>query len=149
MADITRPKKILVSVSGSKADEEAVELACLLAHKQKARIFVVYVVEVKHSLPLDAEIASEAEKAEKILTRAEEIAEQQDYAVETDVVQAREVGPAIVDEAMDMKADLLIMGIGYKKRFGQFSLGTAVPYVLKEAPCPVLVYREPIFGGES
>lgn len=134
--------RILVPVSGSSADEEAVKLACSLAKKAKAKIYVVYVIQVKRSLPLDAEIDSEVKKAEEVLTRAEDIAAEQDYEVETDLLQAREVGPAIVDEAMEKDVNLILMGIGYKKRFGVFSLGVAVPHVLKEAPCRVLVLRE-------
>lgn len=134
--------RILVPVSGDKADEETVKLACSLAKKSKAKIYVVYVIQVKRSLPLDAEIDSEIKKAEEVLSRAEDIAAEQDYEVETDLLQAREVGPAIVDEAMEKDVNLILMGIGYKKRFGVFSLGVAVPHVLKEAPCRVLVLRE-------
>lgn len=137
-------KRILVPVSGSRADEEAIKLACSLAKKPKAKIYVVYIIQVKRSLPIDAEIEPEIKKAEEVLTRAEDIASEQDYEVETDLLQSREVGPAIVDEAMERDIDLILMGIGYKKRFGVFSLGMAVPHVLKEAPCPVILYREPV-----
>jgi nucleotide-binding universal stress UspA family protein len=58
------------------------------------------------------------------------------------VLQAREVGPAIVDEAVERDVNLILIGMDYKKRFGEFSLGRVVPYVLKEAPCRVLLYRE-------
>jgi len=141
--------RILVPVSGSSADAEAIKLACSLAKKSKAKIYVVYIIQVKRSLPLDAEIEPEIKKAEEVLTRAEDIASEQDYEVETDLLQAREVGPAIVDEAMEKDIDLILMGIGYKKHFGVFSLGMAVPHVLEEAPCRVLLYREPISKGDK
>lgn len=133
---------ILVAVSGNGADEETIKLACDLAKKSKARICVVYIIEVKRSLPLDAVIESEVQKAEEVLTRAEDIAAERDYEVETDLIQAREAGSAIVDEAMERGVDLILMGITYKSRFGVFTLGSAVPYILKEAPCRVLLYRE-------
>ncbi len=136
-------EKILVPVSGNSADEETIKLACSLAKKSKAKIYVVYVIQVKRSLPLDAGIESEIKKAEDVLTRAEDIAAEEDYEVETDLLQAREVGPAIVDEAMEREVNLILMGIGYKKRFGMFSLGMAVPYILKEASCRVMLLREP------
>lgn len=134
----------MVAISGKDADVEAVKLACDLAKKSKAKVHVVYVIEVKRSLPLDAVIEPEIEKAEKVLTRAEDIASDRDYEVETDLIQAREVGPAIVDEAMERDADLILMGVTYKKRFGTFSLGRVIPYVLEEAPCRVLLCREPV-----
>jgi nucleotide-binding universal stress UspA family protein len=120
-----------------------VKLACDLAKKPKAKIYVVYVIEVKRSLPLDAVIESEIHRAEEALAHAEDVASDKDYEVETDLIQGRDAGPAIVDEAMDKEVDLILMGFTYKKRFGVFNLGRVIPYVLEEAPCRVLLYREP------
>ena len=135
-------KQILVTVAGNEADEEAMKLACRMARKDKGKIWAVTVVAIKRVLPLDAEIDSEIQKAENLLDRMEVIADEEDYEVETDVLQAREVGPAIVDEAVERGVDLILMGIRYKRRFGQFSLGNVVPYVLKNAPCPVILYEQ-------
>jgi len=33
--------------------------------------------------------------------------------------------------------------VPYKKHYGEFCLGDVVPYVLKNAPCPVLLYHHP------
>jgi nucleotide-binding universal stress UspA family protein len=135
-------KQILVPVAGTSADEEAMKLACRLARKDKGKIWAVSVVTIKRALPLDAEVDSEIQNAEDILDHVESIAEEEDYEVETDVLQSREVGPAIVDEAVERGVDLILMGIRYKRRFGQFSLGNVVPYVLKNAPCPVILYEQ-------
>jgi nucleotide-binding universal stress UspA family protein len=135
-------KKILVPVSGTEADIETVKLACRLAKKDKGKVWAVSVVAIKRALPLDAEIDSEIKKAEDILDRVETVAGEENYEVETDVLQAREVGPAIVDEAVERGVSLILMGIVYKQRFGQFSLGNVVPYVLKNSPCPVILYQQ-------
>ena len=136
--------KILVPVSGDRGDEEAIDLACRIAKRTKAKIYVVYVIRVKRALPLDAEIEPEVGKAEEVLSHAEDLADEQEYEVETDLLQAREVGPALVDEVIERGIDLVVMGMVYKKRFGEFSLGNVVPYVLKNAPCRVLLCREPV-----
>ena len=133
---------ILVPVTGTEADEEAMKLACRLAKKNKARIRAVYVITVKRALPLDAEIKPEIQKAEGILDHIERVAEEQDYEVETDLLQAREAGPTIVDEAVEQEVDLILMGVKYKRRFGQFSLGNTVLYVLRNAPCRVILYHQ-------
>ncbi len=135
-------KKILVPVAGTEADNEAMRLACRLAKKDKGKVWAVCVVTVKRALPLDAEIDSEIQGAEDALDQVERIAEEEDYEVETDVLQTREVGPAIIDEAVERGVNLILMGIKYKRRFGQFSLGSVVPYVLKNAPCPVILYQQ-------
>jgi nucleotide-binding universal stress UspA family protein len=139
-----KPKKILVATSGDTTDEEVVQLACEMAKKSKAEVYVVYVIEVNRSLPLDAVVEPDIAKAEAILTRAEDIAAENDYEVETDLIQSREAGAAIVDEARERNIDLILMGITYKKRFGTFNLGRAIPHVLEEAPCHVLLLRENI-----
>jgi len=138
-------KKILVPISGNGADEEAIKLACTLAKRHKAEIYVVYVIEVERSLPLDAQVDSEMEKAEEVLTHAEDVAADIGYDIETDLLQAREAGPGVVDEAMERGIDLIIIGVGYKRRLGMFDLGETIPYVLKEAPCRVLLYRGSIY----
>ena len=137
-------KRILVPISGNGADGGAIELACALAKKSKAKVYIVYIIEVERSLPLDAQVDAEVEKSEEILTRAEDIAADLGYDIETDLLQAREAGPGIVDEAMERRVDLIVMGVGYKMHFGEFDLGKAIPYVLKEAPCQVLLFREHI-----
>lgn len=136
--------RILVPVIGAEADEEAMKLACGLAKKNKGKICAVYVISIERALPLDAEIESEIKKAEDMLNHIESIAEEEGCRIETDLLQAREAGPAIVDEAVEREVDLILMGVAYKRRFGEFSLGNAVPYVLKNAPCHVILYHQPI-----
>ena len=135
-------KRVLVPVVGTEADEDTMKLACRLAKRDKGKVWAVSVVAVKRALPLDAEIDSEVQNAEDILDRVEGVAEEEDYEVETDIIQAREAGPAIIDEAVERGVDLILMGIKYKRSFGQFSLGSVVPYVLKNAPCPVILYQQ-------
>ncbi|GAI11626.1 unnamed protein product, partial [marine sediment metagenome] len=110
--------------------------------KNKAKIRAVYVITVKRALPLDAEIEPEIQKAEGILDHIDRVAEEQDYEVETDLLQAREAGPTIVDDVVEQEADLILMGVKYKRRFGQFSLGSTVLYVLRNAPCRVILYHQ-------
>lgn len=136
--------RILVAVKGYSADREAIRLACSISSRKKGKIFVVYVIEVRRALPLDAELEPEIRKGEEILDHAERLARELDCDVETELLQARDVGPALVDDVVDKGVDLIIIGIGYKKRFGEFSLGSIAPYILKNAPCQVLVYREPV-----
>lgn len=141
--------RILVPVVGSKVDGDAMRLACWLAKKAKGKIWAVYVITVKRVLPLEAEIEPEISKAEDILDKVEKIAEEEDYETATDVLQARDAGSAIIDEAISRNIDLILMGIRYKTQFGQYSLGSVIPYVLKNAPCPVIFYHEYIPAKEK
>ena len=149
MSDFPEVSKALVAVKGEKVDEEAITLACTMAKGRKGKVYVVYVIEVKRALPLDAEIEPEVQKAEQVLKRAERIAHDVGFVVETEVLQAREAGPAIVDEAVERGVDTIFMGMPYKKHFGEFDLGSAIPYVLKNAPCRVSLWRETMESGSS
>ena len=57
--------RILVATSGDSTDDEVVALACDLAKKSKAEVFVVYIIEVNRTLPLDAVVEEDIAKAEK------------------------------------------------------------------------------------
>lgn len=141
-------KKVLVPVNGTKADEAALRLACSQARRNKGKILVRCVIQVKRTLPLDADIEPEIERGEQVLEQAERIAEDEDYEVQTELLQARDVGVAVVEEALEQGVDLVLIGLEYKKHFGQFSLGSIVPYVLKNAPCRVMILREPVAARE-
>jgi nucleotide-binding universal stress UspA family protein len=134
--------KILVPVAGTEADNETVKLACEFARKEKATLLVVHVIPIELSLPLNTELVPEVKKGETILEQAEKIAIERGCEVETDLLQARAVGPSIIDEAVERQVDLIFMGLAYKRIFGQYSLGDITPYVLKNAPCPVILFQQ-------
>src|SRR2546428_5047227 len=91
-------RRILVPINGSPTDDEAVSLACRLARRQRARVYVITILEVRRSLALDAAAEAEVERAERLLDHAEQIGAELDVEVDTELLQAREAGPAIVDE---------------------------------------------------
>ncbi len=134
--------KIMVAVGGHKVDEETVKLACRLAKDRGAKLYGVHVIEVNRSLPLSAPVEHLVEHGEEVLEEVEQLAAEAGVAVETEMVQARDTGPAIVGEAEEWGADSIVMGLPYKRRFGEFFLGKTVPYVLKNASCRVILYRE-------
>ena len=116
-----------------------------LAAKTKAELIAVHVVEIDWTLPLDADIAGRSEEVQHVLDSAEAIAEAFKVRMEPVLLQARDVAAAIVDEATERGADLLVSGLPYRKRFGgEFAIGRTIPYILQNAPCTVWVVREPM-----
>ena len=80
-----------------------------------------------------------------MLDSAETVAEESKVRLEPVLLQARDVGAAIVDEAVERDADLLVLGVPFRTRFGgEFAIGRTIPYVLQNAPCTVWVVREPM-----
>jgi nucleotide-binding universal stress UspA family protein len=121
----------------------AVEFACSIAKRTRGKVHVVHVIEVRRALPLDADLTVEAQRGEDILTQAETAARRQDFEVEGDLLQARDAGHAIVDEALEQQADAIIIGVPFNRPFGEFELSRVPSHVLRTAQCEVVLLRMP------
>ena len=132
---------IAVVVGGKKLDNELVRLACYMAKKAKRKVHLVHVIEVPRTLPLKAVMTRESENADKLLTEALIIAEESGCNAVAEVVQAREAGPAIVDEARDHACALIMLGM-VRDPQKMHDLGKTIPYVLLNAPCRVWVVQD-------
>ncbi len=145
MADASAPpfRRAVVALSGGRTDRRIVALAADIAKAGRAELVGIHVVEIDWTLPLDADVAGRSEDAQRVLDIAETTAESVRYRLETVLLQARDVGAAIVDEATEREADLIICGLPFRRRFGgDFTVGRTIPYILKNAPCAVWVIRE-------
>ena len=151
MPEASKPvfRRAVIALSGGQFDNAIVRLALEVGRQSHAELIAVHVVELDWTQPLDADVAERSEEAQRVLDAAEAIAESMHGRLESVLVQARDVGAAIVDEAAARDADMLILGLPYRTRFGgDFAIGRAVPYALKNAPCAVWVVREPM-GEET
>lgn len=140
-------KRVVIALNGGSSDARIVRLVTALANAKggNVELIAVHVVEIDWTLPLDADVAGQSEEAQRVLDQAESVAEAVKARLEPVLLQARDVGAALVDEAVERGADLLVAGLPYRKRFGgDFAIGRTIPYVLKNAPCAVWVVREPI-----
>jgi nucleotide-binding universal stress UspA family protein len=148
---LTAPfRRAVLGLNGGPTDALVVKLGCQLAKPYKADLIALHVVEVDWTHDLSEDVASDNEQASSVLDLAEGIAEKFQVTLQCELLQARDVGAAIVDEATELHADLVILGLAYRKKFGgDFALGRTVPYVLQNAPCQVFVVREPIATSEA
>jgi len=128
-------------VDGSQAAMDALALACVLAKRNKGKVYAVYVIEVARTMPLDADLSPEAREGEEILARAEQVADALDFEVTGELLQARDAGHAIVDEAIERGVDAIMAGTSHSRPLGEIQLGDTAQYVLRNAPCQVIVCR--------
>lgn len=138
---MSRPN-ILLAVSGSAFDGQLVHLACNVAQKSKGKLYVVHVLEVPRVLALDANMSEESKQADAILTHVEDAAAKMKCALESEIIQARDVAQTLVDESEDRQVGLIILGMQRREKYGKFYLGSTVPTVLASARCRVWVIRE-------
>ncbi len=135
-------QRILVPLAGSAVDPDVVRLAVTLGKPRKAHLLGVHVIEVRWNLPLDAVLEPELDKGEELLAHAARVAEQAGGHLETELLQAREAAAAIVDTARERDADLILIGMPYRKRLGRTYVSRTVEEVYLGAPCAVLAYRQ-------
>ena len=140
-------KTALVPVTGALHDEFSVGMACDLVKGSKGLVRIVYVIEVSRQLPLDAEVPLEAARGERVLQTMEKIAKSRKCRVEGEILQARALGPAIVEEATQREVDVVVIGIPYEERFGAPTVNEVVPFLLKHCPCRVVIYRDTYKGS--
>lgn len=134
--------QFLVPVDGTAAAYNALAVACDVAKRTGAKVATLHVIEVPRALPVEADLAPEAERGEDILVRAEQVADEHDMQVEGALLQARDAGQALVDEALDTGAGAIVIGLDYdRKPYGRFQIGSLPEYVLANAHCEVWLIR--------
>lgn len=138
-------RRIILPVFGRPEDRRAIEVVGELAHRHPTNITLVYVVEVQQAMPLDAELPEELARGEDVLAMAERatraLLPQSADLVSTDLLQARSAGAAIVDEAIEQNADVILMSTCITSKYGKPMTGEAASYVIKNAPCDVILIR--------
>ena len=138
-------ERLVVPVAGSNTDDRALDILPHLFSKSGGTVVFLYVVEVPQAMPLDAELPADVDDGERALRHAERTARHTLPAkvtqVLTELLQARAVGPAIVDEAIDRAADAIVMTASIHRKHGRATLGETTNYVLLHAPCEVVVIR--------
>lgn len=137
--------RIVIPVSGGPEDDRAIDLVGELAQRHPTSITLVYVVEVQQAMPLDAELPDAVSRGEEVLARAEQLTRHRLPTsfdlISTDLLQARSSGAAIVDEAIEQNADLILMATIIRIKHGKQVTGEAASYVIKNAPCDVILIR--------
>jgi len=113
-----------VALSGHPNGQRLIRLVANLAKPSKAELIGVHVVEIDWSMPLDMDVAGRSEEIQQVLDLAEATAEDAGVQLESVLLQARDVGAALVDEAVERDADLLVVGLAYRTKFGgDFAIG--------------------------
>jgi len=134
--------RVIAVVTDDPSDIHTVERAADIVREDRGHLYIIYVIKVKRSLPLDAEIKEHLARGEQVLNRSERLARLPRNDIDCQLLQARELGPAVVHEAVVRDVDAIVIGTSYPTDYGAFSLGSDIPYVLEHAPCDVILWRE-------
>lgn len=136
--------RVMVAIRDPEHVDDLVKLACQMTKGVGAELTALNVVEVAPALPLDADSDLLDRPGKEALERAAKVAwDAFGLKVHRRLVRARHAGVAIVDEAADLHADLLVLGYHGKHGLGEVLLGSTVQYVAAHAPCRVIVHIIP------
>lgn len=163
---LTRPRvsidfhNILVPIFGTRIDDDIVSTAGRMAAEgdpdQKdahSVMTILYLIEIPLTRgikdPLPEEVAEEAQRATK---RAKEVADEyEDVEIRVEIVRVRKRGTGIVFNARRLGVDAIVMGaeppspikggarLGGIGDYRPEEIGPITAYVLKRAPCRVLL----------
>jgi nucleotide-binding universal stress UspA family protein len=137
-------KRILVPMKLGDIGEEMVATAIAIAKDSGAEVVAITVVRVPRRFPLEGAFPADvAEKVERTLEEARALGEDHGVAVRTEVVRARSIGHAILEEAESRAADLVVLGSSPRWRRQSRFFSPTVDFVLRRAPCEVLVVAFP------
>jgi basic amino acid/polyamine antiporter, APA family len=149
VADLVEPhdeglyRHLLVPMKLGPIGEEVLATAIKLAEEQSAKLTALHVIKVPLDQALDASLEEEEEQAAASLAEATEIASEHGVEVEGKIIRARALGTAIVDEARTSGADLILTGSAPRWRRQSRFFSPTVDYVLRKAPCEVMVVAYP------
>ncbi len=146
-------QRILIAVDGSDTSGRAMQEALQLAKNQQALLRVVYVVD-EASIFSDTEFVdrSAIERAaihtgHKVLEKANKAAEAEGVFIETKMLETDSVGDkvahAIVEEARNWPADLIVVGTHGRKGLRHLFMGSIAEGVMRDSPVPILLVRLP------
>lgn len=143
---VTTLRRILVPVVEAVASERAVELASRLGEAQKAAIILANVVEVPLTMPLSAPMPEEEARGREALEVAKTIVARHGLPVSTRVIRERYAADGILRIAREEAVNVIVMGLGVKKRLPPTDIGRTVMEVLHRAQCEVVVDKAPLPG---
>ena len=136
-------KRILVPMKLGIIGEEMLATAIKLASEHGAEVQALHVIRVPLEEELYCELIDEEERAEAALAEAKLLGADHGVTVEGATVRARAIGAAICERALEIDADLVVLGSAPRWRRQSRFFSPTVDYVLRRAPCEVLIVAFP------
>ena len=135
--------RILVPMKIGMIGEEMLATAIKLAQERGSSVEALHVIRVPLDAPIDRPVEQAERRAAESLEEARALGAENGVEVVGQTVRARSIGEAIVHEARKRDADLIVLGSAPRWRRQSRFFSPTVEYVLRRAPCEVLVVAFP------
>lgn len=134
----------------NEATDRIVALAAQMARQRNGNVEALAVIEVPFTLPLNAYVEQDEKQAFEALNRAESVATSVAVRINKRILKARSAGLAIVREAEEKGIDLILIANAPVRVRGNIQhIDPTVEYVMKNAPCEVLVLSQGQIGAAA
>jgi APA family basic amino acid/polyamine antiporter len=135
-------ESVLVAIDdGDPFSQETMATAVKLAAKRRRAIHVAAIMTVPSNLPLDAPLERQEGEAQSKIEQAKLVGGGLRVDGHVHPVRPNQAGRSIADEAREMKASAIVMGLRYRN--GQPLYGKTLQTVLADRPCRVILVGEP------
>jgi nucleotide-binding universal stress UspA family protein len=127
--------------------QQALPYAEALAQKFNGELILLWVVQpsamaTEYAIPAyDLTLKTAREAAQTYLSHLQETYRQRHISARSLVLTKTSVAEAILDAALDAKADVIVKTTHGRSGFSRFVYGSVATKVLQQAPCPVLLVR--------
>jgi nucleotide-binding universal stress UspA family protein len=136
--------RILVPFDGGAESERLLDMASRAANDNGDEVHVVYVIRVPRHLPMGADMSAERTLAAALFERAYTIADRYHTCLTAVTVEAREVGPGIVEAARSCECDTIMLELRSRRRFyDRTRLNRTLHHIMTHAPCQILISYPP------
>jgi APA family basic amino acid/polyamine antiporter len=135
--------RILVPMKLGVIGEEMLATAVKLAAEHDGEVHALHVVRVPLEQSLEAPMLDEEERAEAALAEAKLLGADFGVSVDGSTLRSRAIGQAIVVKAKEIDADLIVLGSSPRWRRQSRFFSPTVDFVLRRAPCEVLIVAFP------
>ncbi len=130
---------IIIVFSQEIHSEHMLSLAVRLARRERVELLAAYIIEVPHTLPLEAEMEREHREALGVLQIAESIGRKNNVEIKTDISSARSVAQGVLELAKRKDAHLIVLG-GYREgKYSGAPIARAIETIAAQATCDVLI----------
>ncbi|MFQ5964826.1 MAG: universal stress protein [Candidatus Scalinduaceae bacterium] len=140
-------KKILCPIDHSEGSKEALRYAVSFAIKEKAKLYLLHVIDIRtfdESIDMMAKQVPDDETIKQLKTKLIECIPEEirnDMEIESMVVQGIPFAE-IISVAKKDKIDMIVIGTHGRTGLAHIMIGSVSEKVVRKAPCPVLTVRQ-------
>ena len=141
-------QNILIPYDGSRFANHAFKVALDIGKRYNSKITVITILST-HMIGswyvdnriADAELRGQTKAARKHFEKLASIAKKSGISLNSKIIEAQNVGKAIVNYAKSRKIDLVVMGSHGRTGWDKLILGSVANGVSNRIHCPVLIVK--------